>query len=108
MSASTDWKQAIATELYNYVDITPYLHLPQETVANMLGMSKSTFSRRWREASRGRYWPCRRIEMIQTQINALLMNIEEEAGISNSTKDRIIELITLRNDLLQQTFIRTN
>ena len=47
-------------------DLTPYLLMPQRTVAKMLGLPMSTLSKRWRIAGKGRIWPYRRIQRLGT------------------------------------------
>lgn len=38
----------------NYIDLGPYLSMPQSEVAKQLGLPASTLSKRWKEAVPGR------------------------------------------------------
>jgi len=61
----------------HYLDITPYLDIPQSEAAKRLGIPTSTLSKRWREAVRSRKWPFRAIRSIDKQIMTLLHNVPQ-------------------------------
>ena len=75
------------------VDITPYLTLPQSDVAPMLGLTLSTFNKRFKSGT-DRRWPYRKIKSIEKIIESL-------------PKDDpyVKELLIKKNELLRPAFI---
>jgi len=59
---------------YKYINVTPYLHLPQHEAAKELGVPSSTLSKRWREATMNRNWPHRILRKLDKQIHLLIKN----------------------------------
>jgi len=59
---------------YKYVNVTPFLHLPQHEAAKELGVPSSTLSKRWREATMNRNWPHRILRKLDKQIHLVLKN----------------------------------
>lgn len=92
--------------LNRYQDITEYLTLTQREVAKKLGLTISTFSKRWREATCNRKWPWRNVRKIDMQIESLLRNIPKNGDVPEEIKFRIDELINQRQKALTPTVIR--
>lgn len=77
------------------LDITQYLHEPQQIVAQKIGIPTSTLSKRWKEATRGkRTWPHRKVlkldKEIQTYIDYSRKYVDEDADdkIENLRNER--------------------
>lgn len=84
-----------------YIDIQGFLNMPQIEAAKRLNMTSSTFCKRWNEATRGRPWPYRRIQKLQSLLNTLQQNPNKE-GIAEEIQ-HIEELI---HDELRSVKIR--
>jgi len=93
------------SEMHKYCDITDYLCLPQSHVAKILKMRPSTFSKRWKEATRGRCWPYRTLTKINNEIELILNNIVGE-NISAETDELLRELLEKKKKILVPVRIR--
>jgi len=61
-----------------FIDVTPYLHLPQHEAAKKLGIPSSTLSKRWKEAALNRKWPYRIVSKLDKEIQTLLHNVNND------------------------------
>jgi len=97
-----------------YVDVTPFLILPQHEAARRLGVPCSTLSKRWKEASVNRKWPYRIVCKLDKEITTLLKNVENNASmVSSSPLSPAIEeslgvLLKKRQEELRTVVIRIN
>lgn len=94
-----------------YIDITPYLNMPQKEAARRLGIPTSTLSKRWKEAVRCRKWPYRTICKLDKEIMALLQNIPQDYNTRTNQLPEEIEttlgyLLRKRQEELQPVIIR--
>jgi len=91
-----------------FVDITPYLNLPQTEAAKKLGLPTSTLSKRWREAVRNRKWPFRVVNKLDKEITTLLHNIPQGPGsiIPDDVQEALAILLRKRQDELRPVIIR--
>lgn len=85
------------------IDVTKYFEVPMKRVAPLLGVSYTTFYRRWKEATNGRTWPFRQLRQTNIRINALYIQLSNP-NIPLEKKDREIvskidKLRTKRNRL---------
>ena len=56
---------------YDFIDVTPYLHLTQQEAADMVEMPSSTFAKRYREAvGSKKKWPQRDVQRIDEELAA--------------------------------------
>jgi hypothetical protein len=91
ISGETTWYRAsdlprasaeIPNSFYNntkneqYLDVTPYLNMPQKDAAGRLGIPTSTLSKRWKDAVKQRKWPYRIVSKLDREIMVLLQNIQ--------------------------------
>jgi len=96
-----------------YVDVTPFLILPQHEAARRLGVPCSTLSKRWKEASVNRKWPYRIVCKLDKEITTLLKNVENSANNLSSPLSPAIEenlglLLKKRQEELRTVVIRIN
>jgi len=96
-----------------YVDVTPFLVLPQHEAARRLGVPCSTLSKRWKEASVNRKWPYRIVCKLDKEITTLLKNVESSAASLSSPLSPAIEenlglLLRKRQEELRTVVIRIN
>jgi len=90
----------------NYVDITPYLNLPQKQAAQRLGIPTSTLSKRWKEAVCGRKWPYRCVCKLDKEILTLLQNIQPGEPLSPEIEEALAKLLKRRKEELRSVIIR--
>jgi len=57
-----------------FINVAPYLHLPQHEAAKNLGIPSSTLSKRWKEATNNRKWPFRVLAKLDKEILTLAQN----------------------------------
>ncbi len=93
-------------KIYNpnptFVDVSPYLQMSQHKAAKILGVASSTFSKRFKEASNGRKWPCRILNGIEKKIQALLKN----KHLGNEIDVIIAELMKEKQKNLEKVYVR--
>jgi len=94
-----------------YIDITPYLNMPQKEAARRLSIPTSTLSKRWKEAVRCRKWPYRTICKLDKEIMALLQNIPQDYNTRTNQLPEEIEttlgyLLRKRQEELAPVIIR--
>jgi hypothetical protein len=58
-----------------YIDVAPYVTLPQHEAAKKLGIPSSTLSKKWKDATVNRKWPYRALAKIDKEIMTLMHNI---------------------------------
>eukprot|EP01120_Amphizonella_sp_Union-15-10_P013466 TRINITY_DN6238_c0_g1_i1.p1 TRINITY_DN6238_c0_g1~~TRINITY_DN6238_c0_g1_i1.p1 ORF type:complete len:249 (-),score=44.40 TRINITY_DN6238_c0_g1_i1:32-778(-) len=90
----------------NYIDITPYLNLPQKQAALKLGIPTSTLSKRWKEAVCGRKWPYRSVCKLDKEILTLLQNIQPGEPLSPEVETALTRLLKKRKEELRTVVIR--
>jgi hypothetical protein len=95
----------------SYVDVTPYLILPQHEAARRLGVPCSTLSKRWKEASLNRKWPYRIVCKLDKEITTLLKNVEnsqtnQAVPLSPAVEETLALLLRKRQDELRAVVIR--
>jgi len=95
-----------------YVDVTPFLILPQHEAARRLGVPCSTLSKRWKEASVNRKWPYRIVCKLDKEITTLLKNVENSnhnvAALSPAVEENLGLLLKRRQEELRTVVIRIN
>jgi len=95
-----------------YVDVTPFLILPQHEAARRLGVPCSTLSKRWKEASVNRKWPYRIVCKLDKEITTLLKNVENSANnvaaLSPAVEENLGLLLKRRQEELRTVVIRIN
>jgi len=93
-----------------YVDITPYLALPQAEAAKKLSIPTSTLSKRWKEAVRGRKWPYRSVCKLDKEIMTLLHNIPHDMDYHDrlppDIEKDLADLLRRRQEELKPVIIR--
>lgn len=76
-----------------YVDITAHLGKPQIEVAEMLGISASVMSKRWkRSAGSRRKWPFRSIRRVDANIACIMANYRKKYNIDENFKNTDLEM----------------
>jgi len=65
-----------------YVDVTPYIFMPQRQAAKELGLPSSTLCKRWKEATMQRKWPRRNLRKIDKEISKIIQKIPPSCGTS--------------------------
>jgi len=90
-----------------FVDVTPFLTLPQHEAAKKLGIPSSTLAKRWKEASCNRKWPYRTVSKLDKEILTLLKNVESaKAELSPSVEATLGLLLKKRNEELKTVLVR--
>jgi len=93
-----------------YIDITPFLDLPQSESAKKLNIPTSTLSKRWKEAVRGRKWPYRSVCKLDKEIMTLLHNIPHDMNYKDRLPPDIerdlVDLLRKRQEELKPVIIR--
>jgi len=90
-----------------FVDVTPFLTLPQHEAAKKLGIPSSTLAKRWKEASCNRKWPYRTVSKLDKEILTLLKNVESaKAELSPSVEANLGLLLKKRNEELKTVLVR--
>ena len=88
-----------------WVDITPFLNMPQSEAARRLNIPSSTLSKRWKEAVSTRKWPWRSVSKIDREIMALLHNLPG-GRVPENIEQRLSRLSLKRQEFLVPVFIR--
>jgi len=90
-----------------FVDVTPFLTLPQHEAAKKLGIPSSTLAKRWKEASCNRKWPYRTVSKLDKEILTLLKNVENaKAELSPSVESTLGLLLKKRQEELKTVLVR--
>jgi len=90
-----------------FVDVTPFLTLPQHEAAKKLGIPSSTLAKRWKEASCNRKWPYRTVSKLDKEILTLLKNVENaKAELSPSIEATLGLLLKKRQEELKTVLVR--
>jgi len=90
-----------------FVDVTPFLTLPQHEAAKKLGIPSSTLAKRWKEASCNRKWPYRTVSKLDKEILTLLKNVENaKAELSPSVEANLGILLKRRQEELKTVLVR--
>jgi len=90
-----------------FVDVTPFLTLPQHEAAKKLGIPSSTLAKRWKEASCNRKWPYRTVSKLDKEILTLLKNVENaKAELSPSVEANLGLLLKKRQEELKTVLVR--
>ncbi len=71
------------------VSLSPYYMMPQKKVARLLGLTVSTLSKRWSEASHGRVWPFRRVLIIDAEIKKCMKCGEDVDALQRRRKEML-------------------
>jgi len=105
---STSTKASVG---YKYVNVTPYLHLPQHEAARELSVPSSTLSKRWREATMNRNWPHRVLRKLDKQILLLVKNSGTYNSHNSDTNESDLSqnlsyLLAKRKEEAKVVFIR--
>jgi len=94
-------------ESSKFVDVTPYLTLPQHEAAKKLGIPSSTLAKRWKEASCNRKWPYRTVSKLDKEILTLLKNVENaKTELSPSVEATLGVLLRKRQEELKTVLVR--
>lgn len=90
-----------------FVDVTPFLTLPQHEAAKKLGIPSSTLAKRWKEASCNRKWPYRTVSKLDKEILTLLKNVENaKTELSPSVEATLGFLLKKRQEELKTVLVR--
>lgn len=90
-----------------FVDVTPFLTLPQHEAAKKLGIPSSTLAKRWKEASCNRKWPYRTVSKLDKEILTLLKNVENaKSELSPSVEATLGLLLKKRQEELKTVLVR--
>eukprot|EP01114_Cavostelium_apophysatum_P024698 TRINITY_DN975_c0_g1_i1.p1 TRINITY_DN975_c0_g1~~TRINITY_DN975_c0_g1_i1.p1 ORF type:complete len:282 (+),score=65.08 TRINITY_DN975_c0_g1_i1:200-1045(+) len=90
-----------------FVDVTPFLTLPQHEAAKKLGIPSSTLAKRWKEASCNRKWPYRTVSKLDKEILTLLKNVENaKTELSPSVEATLGLLLKKRQEELKTVLVR--
>jgi len=90
-----------------FVDVTPFLTLPQHEAAKKLGIPSSTLAKRWKEASCNRKWPYRTVSKLDKEILTLLKNVENaKAELSPTVEANLGSLLKRRQEELKTVLVR--
>eukprot|EP01114_Cavostelium_apophysatum_P009814 TRINITY_DN23098_c0_g1_i1.p1 TRINITY_DN23098_c0_g1~~TRINITY_DN23098_c0_g1_i1.p1 ORF type:complete len:287 (-),score=65.39 TRINITY_DN23098_c0_g1_i1:116-976(-) len=114
ISSSGQSKELVKVEKEpTYVDVTPFLILPQHEAARRLGVPCSTLSKRWKEASVNRKWPYRIVCKLDKEITTLLKNVENSANnlstpLSPAVEENLGLLLKKRQEELRTVILRIN
>eukprot|EP01104_Vermistella_antarctica_P020989 TRINITY_DN923_c0_g1_i1.p1 TRINITY_DN923_c0_g1~~TRINITY_DN923_c0_g1_i1.p1 ORF type:complete len:406 (+),score=76.00 TRINITY_DN923_c0_g1_i1:108-1325(+) len=87
------------------VDLTPYLTEPQNQVAERLGMTPSTLSKRWKQAVPERKWPCRVVQRLDKKIITILHNVPKDQPLPERVKKELGVLVKKRRHELRPVTI---
>jgi len=91
---------------HTFMDITPYMTLPQAEAARRLGIPPSTLSKRWRVAARKRKWPWRVVSKLDKEITTLMYNITPGETLDKEVEERLAYLMARRQKELRPVSIR--
>lgn len=91
---------------HTFMDITPYMTLPQAEAARRLGIPPSTLSKRWRVAARKRKWPWRVVSKLDKEITTLMYNITPGETLDKEVEERLAYLMQRRQKELRPVSIR--
>jgi len=90
-----------------FINITPYLTLPQHQAAKNMGIPSSTLSKRWKEASCSRKWPFRTVSKLDKEILTLLKNVESNTTtLAPHIEETLGVLLKRRQEELRTVIIR--
>lgn len=91
---------------HKFLDITPYMVLPQAEAARRFGIPPSTLSKRWRTAARKRKWPWRAVAKIDKEISTICQNIKSGEELEPDIARRLAMLLCQRSKELTPVHIR--
>lgn len=87
-----------------YMDITSVLSLKQKAAAELIGISQSCLSKRWKIAGLGRPWPYKEIRKIDKEIQEFWLS-----GLNGRARPpipaRVVQLLERRQAILAPVFI---
>jgi hypothetical protein len=93
-----------------HVDITPYLSMPQADAAGRLGVPISSLSKRWKESVKGRKWPHRALQRLDSRIVQFMSEIAQDdvdkGTLSDNAEKQLTKWLQERAVLLKPTTIR--
>lgn len=90
-----------------FINVTPYLTLPQHAAAKKMGIPSSTLSKRWKEASCSRKWPFRTVSKLDKEILTLLKNVENaSSSLAPHVEETLGILLKRRQEELRTVIIR--
>eukprot|EP01114_Cavostelium_apophysatum_P009184 TRINITY_DN22270_c0_g1_i1.p1 TRINITY_DN22270_c0_g1~~TRINITY_DN22270_c0_g1_i1.p1 ORF type:complete len:273 (+),score=44.80 TRINITY_DN22270_c0_g1_i1:54-872(+) len=90
-----------------FINVTPYLTLPQHAAAKKMGIPSSTLSKRWKEASCSRKWPFRTVSKLDKEILTLLKNVEtSQSPLPPHVEETLGILLKRRQEELRTVIIR--
>jgi hypothetical protein len=93
-----------------HVDITPYLSMPQADAAGRLGVPISSLSKRWKESVKGRKWPHRALQQLDSRIVQFMSEIAQDdvdkGTLSDNAEKQLTKWLQERAVLLKPTTIR--
>jgi len=90
-----------------FIDVSTEFGIPQNKVAQKLGMHPSTFSKRWNEATQKRKWPYRDIHKIDKELATIAQNLPSAGEeVKRKMIARMNELLHTRNGMCLPVYIR--
>jgi hypothetical protein len=84
------------------VDVTDMLMLPQSEAAARVGMTVSTFCKRWKDSVKERKWPYRSVQKLDKEVAAL----QKRNPMTNAVELKIARMLKEREALLAPGSIR--
>jgi len=94
-----------------YIDVAPYVTLPQHEAAKKLGIPSSTLSKKWKDATVNRKWPYRALAKIDKEITTLMHNIPRNpdgtaVAMDPELEDQLSQLLKKRQAEARSVIIR--
>jgi predicted DNA-binding protein (UPF0251 family) len=97
-----------------YIDVAPYVTLPQHEAAKKLGIPSSTLSKKWKDATVNRKWPYRALAKIDKEITTLMHNIPRNSTdgtpvcMDPELEEQLTSLLKKRQQEARSVIIRLN
>lgn len=93
-----------------FMDIAPYVTLPQHEAARKLNMPSSTLSKKWKDATINRKWPYRNLTKLDKDIATIMHNIHRSTSpvVDPELEYQLARLLQLRQAEVRPVIVRMN
>lgn len=91
-----------------YMDIAPFVTLPQHEAAKRLNIPSSTLSKKWKDATVNRKWPYRTLAKIDKEIATIMHNVHRNSSgtVDPQVEHQLTHLLQVRQAEIRPVLVR--